>query len=66
MEEPIDLVFPLNHETEEQKHLVKALQVLCWVRGHPDLLIMLEGRDEIGTAKCQWERSSLETAGGRA
>lgn len=53
-------MFPLDQEMEEQEHLTKALVVLCQERGHPDTLVIPEGRDEIGTARCHWERSSLE------
>lgn len=59
LEEPVDLMFSLDQEMEEQEHLTKAVLVVCQERGHPDTFI-LEGRDEIGTARSQWERSSLE------
>lgn len=53
-------MFPLDQEMEEQEHLTKALVILCQERGHPDTLVTPEGRDEIGTARCHWERSFLE------
>lgn len=52
-------MFPLDQEMEELEHLAKALLLLCQ-ETEVIMLITPEGRDEIGTAGRQWERSSLE------